>query len=225
MSRHLVDAEDAHANLLLQATNEVRAVSEKMALSVEKIARDEEGLDEGEREARDVVLVALREEEKRALEDIRALRENEADARARGALYADALEKALHDQAETYKSAIAELHAEMHALAEEFASYKKSTALELAALRDTVSAEEVRGREVSVRASLLTRGGGIFDEYRESVMNEIERDRETTLAEIDKATKKVLFELDDAKAENARAISTLREDVRVIMRGRLLPPK
>ena len=80
-----------------------------MAKDVEKVVRDEEGLNESDRVERDAVLRALRAEEERMLQDMKTLRENEADARKRGELYAQALEKALYDQAETYDAAIAEV--------------------------------------------------------------------------------------------------------------------
>jgi len=183
--------------------------------------RDDEGMDESDRLARDGVLKAIRLEETRALEDIKTLRENEVDARKRGALYAKSLQKALIDQAETYDAAIAELRAEIERTKDEFETYKKNASFELAELRSAVEAAEIAVSEVSARASIVTRGGGIFDEHKRSIEKDIEREREMTLDEIEKATRDIRFEIEDASAEHARQIISLREDIRTVLNSRI----
>lgn len=221
MERHCADASAAHLKLLLKASVEVREVSESMAREVEQVVRDDEGMNESDRLARDGVLKAIRLEETRALEDIKTLRENEVDARKRGALYAKSLQKALIDQAETYDAAIAELRAEIERTKDEFETYKKNASFELAELRSAVEAAEIAVSEVSARASIVTRGGGIFDEHKRSIEKDIEREREMTLDEIEKATRDIRFEIEDASAEHARQIISLREDIRTVLNGRI----
>jgi len=221
MERHYAEASAAHLKLLLKASLEVREVSETMARDVEKIVRDDEGMNESDRLARDGVLKAIRLEETRALEDIKTLRENEVDARKRGTLYAESLRKALIDQAETYDAAISEIQAEIERVKDEFETYKKRSSFELAELRTAVEAAEIAVSEVSARASVVTRGGGIFDDHKRSIEKHIEREREMTLDEIEKATRNIQFEIEDANAEQARQIVSLREDIRTVLNSRI----
>ncbi len=221
MERHYAEASAAHLKLLLKASLEVREVSETMARDVEKVVRDDEGMNESDRLARDGVLKAIRLEETRALEDIKTLRENEVDARKRGTLYAESLRKALIDQAETYDAAISEMQAEIERVKDEFETYKKRSSFELAELRTAVEAAEIAVSEVSARASVVTRGGGIFDEHKRSIEEHIEREREMTLDEIEKATRNIQFEIEDANAEQARQIVSLREDIRTVLNSRI----
>ena len=221
MERHYAEASAAHLKLLLKASLEVREVSETMARDVEKVVRDDEGMNESDRLARDGVLKAIRLEETRALEDIKTLRENEVDARKRGALYAESLRKALIDQAETYDAAISEMQAEIERVKDEFETYKKRSSFELAELRTAVEAAEIAVSEVSARASVVTRGGGIFDDHKRSIEKHIEREREMTLDEIEKATRNIQFEIEDANAEQARQIVSLREDIRTVLNSRI----
>jgi hypothetical protein len=221
MERHYADAGAAHDKLLLRASEEVREFSEKLASIVDGVKRDEEGLNEADRVERDSLIKSLREEEIRVLEDIKTLRENEADARKRNELYAEALKKALVDQAETYEAALAEMREELSNVREEFAAYKERSVLELSALQQTVDATRVAMREVSNRASLLTRGGGIFDEHRANIMKELDDDRKKTMDEIERAMRQLRFEFDDAKSQHGRELVSIREDIRTVLGGRL----
>jgi TNF receptor-associated factor 4 len=221
MARHYETSTAAHVKLLLRASAEVREVSEKMAQDVEKFVRDEEGLNESDRVERDAVIRALRTEEERMLEDMKTLRENEADARKRGELYAQALQKALLDQAETYDAAIAEVREEILAVRDEFETYKSQASFELNELRQAISSAQIALTEVSSRAATITRAGGILDEHKLAIKEEIEHDREHTLGELEKAMRQIRFEIEDASAEHARKIVSLREDIRMVLNSKI----
>jgi TNF receptor-associated factor 4 len=221
MARHYETSTAAHVKLLLRASAEIREVSETMAKDVEKVVRDEEGLNESDRVERDAVLRALRAEEERMLQDMKALRENEADARKRGELYAQALEKALVDQAETYDAAIAEIREEILAVRGEFEIYKSQASFELNELRQAMSSAQIALSEVSARAATITRDGGILDEHKLAIEEEIKHDREHALGELEKATRQIRFEIEDASAEHGRKILSLRDDIRMVLNSRI----
>ena len=221
MARHYETSTAAHVKLLLRASAEIREVSETMAKDVEKVVRDEEGLNESDRVERDAVLRALRAEEERMLQDMKTLRENEADARKRGELYAQALEKALEDQAETYDAAIAEVREEILAVRGEFETYKSQASFELNELRQAMSSAQIALSEVSARAATITRDGGILDEHKLAIEEEIKHDREHALGELEKATRQIRFEIEDASAEHARKILSLRDDIRMVLNSRI----
>lgn len=224
MAKHYEDFAEAHVKLLLKATEEVREVSEVMSREVEKVIRDEEGLNEGDRVKRDGVLRAIREEELRALEDLKRLRESEADARKRGELYAQALQKALVDQAETYDAAIAEIHEEIARVREEFEAYKTTAALELVELRQAVDSAQISVNDVSARAAVLMRGGGVLEEHKLAYEKNLARERQMSLDAIARATREIRYEIEDANAEHAREIAVLRDDIRAVLSKRIDGP-
>ena len=218
MSRHEDSATQSHCALVLKASVEVRDVSMQMAQSCRKVVRDEEGFTTTEREEVDVVLKAMRDEEIRALEGIKALREDEAEARNRGLVYIDALKAAVADQEETYNTAIANIHDDIARLREEFEAFKKQNALELAALRETVEATQLAVKDVSVRVSTLHRGGGIIEELQNTFFNGIQDERAMIIGEIEKQSRKLRFEWEDIQAEQNSKIHALRDDNRAVLK-------
>ena len=218
MSRHEDSATQSHCALVLKASVEVRDVSMQMAQSCRKVVRDEEGFTTTEREEVDVVLKAMRDEEIRALEGIKALREDEAEARNRGLVYIDALKAAVADQEETYNTAIANIHDDIARLREEFEAFKKQNALELAALRETVEATQLAVKDVSVRVSTLHRGGGIIEELQNTFFNGIKDERAMIIGEIEKQSRKLRFEWEDIQAEQNSKIHALRDDIRAVLK-------
>ncbi len=218
MSRHEDSATQSHCALVLKASVEVRDVSMQMAQSCRNIVRDEEGFTATEREEVDVVLKAMRDEEIRALEGIKALREDEAEARNRGLVYIEALKAAVADQEETYNTAIANMHDDIARLREEFEAFKKQNALELAALRETVEATQLAVKDVSVRVSTLHRGGGIIEELQNTFFNGIQDERAMIIGEIEKQSRKLRFEWEDIQAEQNSKIHALRDDIRAVLK-------
>lgn len=222
MERHYAAHTDAHVKLLLRAAMEIREVSETIAKEVEKVVRDEEGLNESDRIERDGVIRAIRTEELRALEGVKRLRLEEADARKRGEIYAAALSKALAEHTETYDAAIAEIRVEMAHVRNEFESFKTTASFELVALREAIESAALTASDASARASALARGGGIFDGYKRSFEREIEHERKETLDEIAKASRQLRFEIQDANGEHTKAIASLREDIRAAIERKVI---
>ena len=217
MERHYAAHTEAHVKLLLRAAVEIRDVSETIAKEVEKVVRDEEGLNESDRVERDGVIRAIRTEELRALEGVKRLRQEEADARKRGELYAEALKKALAEHTETYDAAIADIRVEMAHVRDEFERFKTTASFELVALREAIESSALTVSDASARASALTRGGGIFDEHKRSFERELEHEHKLTLNEIAKTSRQLRFEIADANAEHSRAIASLRDDIRAVL--------
>jgi len=204
--------------LVLKASVEVRDVSVRMAESCKSIVKDENGFTSSEREEVDVVLKAMRDEEIRALEGIKALREDEAEARNRGLVYINALKAAVADQEDTYNVAIANINEDIAQLREEFEAFKRQNALELAALRETVESTQLAVKDVSVRVSTLNRGGGVIEELQNTFLNDIEDERVVIMGEIEKQSRKLRFELEDLKTEQNKTISRIRDDIRAVLK-------
>jgi len=218
MPRHCEEANREHCALVLKAAVEVRDASAEVAKSCEIVARDDFGFTASEREERDVVLRALLDEEIRALEDMKALREDEAERRRRGVMVVDALTAAIADHVKRYDAVIANVCEDITKMRAEFEAYKTQNALELESLREAVAATQLAARDVASRVSTLSRGGGIVEELRDKMRDDLKDERASIIGEIEKRSRSLRFELDDIKTEQNAQILRLREDIRAVLK-------